>query len=143
MSLTFDELNILGNLTNTTFGKGSTNHDDNVRSYTTQGSGNYSSAVTKSSLQGNKLSITALTIANLGPIHSQHQEITKCENELNQYIKTYIADIKKDFKKKENAGRNLKCTQVKDSERTDVEIINIYATTRQSYVRRTVIFEVE
>ena len=46
------------------------------------------------------------------------------------------------FKKKENAGRALKCKQVKDSERTDVEMINHYAATRRAYVRRSITFEV-
>ena len=70
------------------------------------------------------------------------QEITKVENELNQHIKAYVSDLKKRFKKKENAGRALKSKQVKDSEKTGVEMINHYAATRRAYVRRTIAFEI-
>ena len=50
--------------------------------------------------------------------------------------------IKKEFKKKEHAGRALKTKLVKDSEKTDVEMINHYAATRRAYVRRTICFEI-
>ena len=46
------------------------------------------------------------------------------------------------FKKKENAGRVLKCTQIKDSERNSVEMINHYAENRRAIVRRSIDFEV-
>jgi len=142
MGLNFEEVNILGNLINDTWGQGSTNYDEGGNRYTDYGPGNQSSVVTKSALSGESLIITSLEIINLGSIGSQHQEIAKAENELNQYIKKYISNLKKAFKKKENAGRTLKCTQIKNSERTDVEMINHYAATRRAYIRRSITFEV-
>ena len=136
MALNFEEINVLGDLINDSWGRSSTGEEEwQVR-------GPPETTVTKSSLQGDKLIVTSLTIINLGPIGSQHQEISRVENELNQWTKKYISNLKKDFKKKENAGRALKCKQVKDSERTDVEMINHYATTRRAYIRRSVTFEV-
>mgnify|MGYP001341350314 CR=1 FL=1 len=90
MSLNFEEINILGNIINDTYGKSSTGYGAAEREYTHQGPGTQSSVVTKSSLQGEVLTVTSLAIINLGPIGTQHHEITKCENELNQHVNKYI-----------------------------------------------------
>lgn len=140
MALSFEEINILGNLVNDTYGKGSTGSE-----YGESRLGGYSKGecvVTKASLDGNIMHVTSLAIVNLGHIGMQHQEITKCENELNQHVKKYVSELKKNFKKKEHAGRPLKVKQVKDSEKTGVEMINHYAATRRAYVRRTICFEI-
>tara|TARA_A100001011_G_C14264529_1_gene824046 strand:- start:541 stop:972 length:432 start_codon:yes stop_codon:yes gene_type:complete len=142
MSLNFEEVNVLGNIINDTYGKASTNQGELGRGYSPGGTGVPSSVATKASLHGDKLTITSLAIINLGPISSQHHEISKIENELNQHINKYVSNTKKEFKKKENAGRALKCKQIKDSERTDVEMINHYAATRRAYVRRCISYEV-
>lgn len=142
MSLNFEEVNILGNIINDTYGKGSTNYGDGGSRYTAVGPGNHSSVVNKASLQGEILTITSLSVINLAHIHTQHQEIAKCENELNQHIKKYISDIKKEFKKKENAGRALKCKQISNSERNSVEMLNHYQENRRAIVRRSIDFEV-
>jgi hypothetical protein len=144
MALSFEEMNILGNITNDTYGKSSTQTgygDSKLGGYSMGGVGSVSSVATKTSFAGNIIHITSLTIINLGSIGMQHQEITKCENELNQHIKGYVSELKKQFKKKENAGRPLKVKLVKDSEKTDVEMINHYAATRRAYIKRTICFE--
>ena len=142
MALSFEEINILGNITDDTFGRGSTNYGEGENRYTPVGAGHQSSVVTKSSHQGDILTVTSLAVINLSHIQTQHQEIAKCENELNQHIKKYVSNIKKEFKKKEHAGRALKCTQVKNSERNSVEIISPYAENRRAIVRRSIDFEV-
>jgi hypothetical protein len=145
MGLSFEEMNILGNLVNDTYGKPSTQTgygDPKLGGYSMGGTGTANSVATKSIFNGNIMHVTSLAIINLGPIGMQHQEITKCENELNQHVKAYVSDLKKRFKKKEHAGRALKAKQVKDSEKTDVEMINHYAATRRAYVRRTICFEI-
>jgi hypothetical protein len=142
MALNFEEINILGNILNDTFGEGSTNYGDGSSRYTSFGPGTVSSVVTKSSLQGDILTVTSLSVVNLSHIQTQHQEIAKCENELNQHIKKYISNAKKEFKKKENAGRALKCKQIKESERNSVEMLNHYAENRRAIVRRSIDFEV-
>jgi len=155
MSLSFEEMNILGNLTNDSYGRGSTNHkefkdrrggdtygDSRLGGYTMGGTGQNSSVATKVAYAGNVMHITSLAIINLGPIGMQHQEIASAENELNQHIKAYLSYVKKEFKKKENAGRALKVKQIKDSETTDIDMINHYASTRRAYVKRTICFEI-
>ena len=142
MGLNFEEINILGNLINDTYGVASTTSDygeSRLGGYSTKAD---SSVATKASIEGNIMHVTSLSVVNLGPIGIQHQEISKCENELNQYIKNYVSNLKKEFKKKENAGRALKAKHVKDSEKTGVEMINHYASTRRAYVRRTICFEI-
>jgi hypothetical protein len=142
MTLSFEELNILGNITNDTYGKPSTTGDYGESRLGGYSTGNANSVATKASFDGNIMHITSLSIINLGPIGMQHQEITKCENELNQYIKKYLSEVRKEFKKKDNAGRVLKAKLVKNSEKTDVEMINHHAATRRAYIRRTICFEI-
>ena len=142
MALSIEEMNILGNITNDSYGRGSTGS-----SYGDSKLGGYSSSTANSvackvSFDGNVMHITSLAIINLGSIGTQHHEIAKCENELNQHIKNCLASIKKEFKKKEKAGRALKAKLIKDSEKTGIEMINHYAATRRAYVRRTICFEI-
>ena len=88
--MNFDEINILGNIINDTFGYGSTNYGESDKRYphhSLVGQGNPSSTATKSALSGDKLIVTSLSIKNLGQHNMQHQAIAECENELNQHIK--------------------------------------------------------
>ena len=146
MALNFKEVNVLGNLINDSFGKGSTNYGEkNPRmglGYTPVGAGNASSVATKASLDGDLLCVTSLCIANLGPHGHQHQVIQDTENELNQHINKYMSSLKNEFKKKENAGRALKTKEDKNRRTTDVQMINHYAETRQAYIYRRAFFEV-
>ena len=146
MPLNFEELNVLGNLINDTYGKSSTNYGEKTPGmglgYTPVGPGNASSVATKSSLQGNSLCVTSLCIVNLGPHGHQHQVISQTESELNQHINKYMSNLKKEFKKKQNAGRALKTKEDKNKRTTDVQMINHYAETRQAYIYRRAFFEI-
>ena len=157
MALSFEEVNVLGNLINDTYGKGSTNPggDDRTSGVPSYGnsrlggyneprssSGSLSTVATKASLQGEMLCVTSLCIVNLGPHGHQHQKIQDTENELNQYINKYMKDLKKDFKKKKFAGRALKTKEDTNRRTTDVQMINHYAETRQAYVYRRAYFEI-
>ena len=53
-----------------------------------------------------------------------------------------MTNLKKEFKKKENAGRELKTKEQKNKRTTDVQDINFYAETRQAYVYRRAYFEI-
>ena len=148
MALSFEEINVLGNLINDTYGKSSTNTGyssaelgGNLR-YGGYSSQSDSSVAIKASLQGEHLCVTSLCIKNLGPHGHQHKVIHDTENELNQHINKYMSSLKKDFKKKENAGRALKTKEDKSKRTTDVEMINHYAETRQAYIYRRAYFEI-
>jgi len=148
MALNFQEVNCLGNIVNDTFGKSSTGYDEDqfekrYGSYSQHRQGGHDSIVTKVSLEGDIMCITAIGIYNLGPINHQHQVIKDAENELNQYLNKKLTFIKNEFKKKENAGRALKVKEIKDSDRTlDVFDINLRAETRPAYIHRKAKFEV-
>ena len=154
MSLTFEEVNILGNIINDTFGKSSTGYDDDQFDSTLGGytkyeqgghrQGSHDSIAVKCNLEGETLNITAVGIYNLGPHAYQHQVINNAENELNQYVNKKLKEIKSLFKKKENAGRALKTKEINKSERTlDIQDLNHYAETRPSYIYRRAYFEVK
>jgi hypothetical protein len=151
MSLSFEEVNCLGNIINDTFGKSSTQSEyaseesgGNLRygGFSASGPGTVNTVSTKSTLQDNILCVTSLCIVNLGPHGHQHQVIQQTENELNNYINAYMKNLKKDFKKKEYAGRALKTKEQKDKRTTDVQDINLYSERRQAYVYRRAYFEI-
>tara|TARA_B100001093_G_scaffold514585_1_gene588925 strand:- start:2023 stop:2481 length:459 start_codon:yes stop_codon:yes gene_type:complete len=151
MALSFEEVNVLGNLINDTYGKpstqtgyNSTDQGGNPRysGYSSAGPGSVNSVATKASLQGENLCVTSLCIVNLGPHGHQHQVIQQTENELNQHINAYMKELKKNFKKKEYAGRALKAKEDKNKRTTDVQMINHYAETRQAYIYRRAYFEI-
>ena len=151
MALSFEEVNVLGNLINDTYGKSSTstgyNSADvggNLRygGYSAGGPGTVNSVVTKASLGGETLCVTSLCIVNLGLHGQQHKVISDTENELNQHINAFMKELKKNFKKKEHAGRALKTKEQKDKRTTDVQDINLYSERRQAYVFRRAYFEI-
>lgn len=151
MALSFEEVNVLGNLINDTFGKASTQADYNSAEEggnlryggdSAGGAGSVNSVVTKASLQGDVLCVTSLCIVNLGPHGHQHQKIQDTEHELNQHINAYMKSLKADFKKKEHAGRALKAKEQKDKRTTDVQDINLYSELRQAYIIRRSTFEI-
>ena len=151
MALNFEEVNVLGNLINDTYGKSSTSTGYNSADaggdlryggYSAGGPGTVNSVVTKSSLEGEILCVTSLCIVNLGPHGHQQQVIQKTEDELNQHINAHMKELKKNFKKKEHAGRALKAKEQKDKRTTNVQDINVYAETRKAYIRRSAFFEI-
>ena len=144
MALSFKEVNILGNIMNDTYGYGSTNSAQDGNStlggYSIGGTGTNSSSTNKASLQGNRLYVTSITVVNLGPIDYQHKAILDAENELNAHVKAHHNTIKKAFKKE--SGRALKSKLIKNSESTDIDMLNHYAATRTAVIKRTFCFEI-
>ncbi|HCT51012.1 MAG TPA: hypothetical protein DF712_00995 [Balneola sp.] len=138
MALNFHEVNILGNITNHTYGKASTSGPGSVLS------GNLMHVSITSSLQGDVLCVTAVEVVNILDAVHMRQEANRAEEELDQHISKYINNIKKEFKKKENAGRALKCKMIKGSDDTSVEIVghSAYSPTRPAYIRRRVSYEI-
>jgi len=153
MSLTQKEIDILGNIINDSFGKGSTNsesdYDSKLGGYAKRsvpGKSVTTNATKASFSYGDDciiLNVTSIAVVNLGPIHHQHQVITQTENELNQFINKFMSRLKAEFKKKANAGRALKVKEFKERRRTDTQAINIHSELRTSYVHRNAYFELK
>ena len=128
MGLNFEEVNILGDIINHTWGKASTGESAHV-------------SVT-CSLQGETLSVLAMEVVNTLDATHMRQEVSRAEDELNQHINKYIRELKKEFK--DHAGRALVCKQIKDSEDTNVELVHFspHSPKRASYVRRRISYEI-
>mgnify|MGYP003146116000 CR=1 FL=1 len=142
MSLSNEEFNLLADLTNDTFGYGSTEDqygDDSLGGYYPIKQNTSSTTVTKFEFQGDTLIVKCLAVVNLGMIGQQHQQIASAENELNQRIKNAVSELKKKFKKQ--SGKALKIKIVKGSENTSISDINPYAETRRSYVQRSIAYK--
>lgn len=127
--LDFNDVNVLGQILNDTFGMAST---------TT----NATSAI-KASMSDHIISVMGIEIINLIDHRVATEESKKCADQLDQRIDAFIREVKKSFKEK--SGKTLKCKLVKGSESTDVELINYsaYSPKRSAYVRRRMNFSCE
>ncbi len=127
--LSFKEVNILAQILNDTFGVGST--------------GTNATSAIKASLEDEILSVMGIEVINLVDFRHSEVESKKSADQLDQRIDAFIREMKKSFK--EEAGRALKCNQIKGSENTELEIINYsaYSSKRSAYVRRRINFKCE
>jgi hypothetical protein len=142
MNLSQEELNILSDLTNDTFGYSSTEDlygEDRLGGYYPIKQNTSSTTVIKYEFQGDTLIVKCIAVINLGMIGQQHQQIAAAENELNQRIKNAVSELKKRFKKQ--SGKTLKANIIKGSENTSISDINPYAETRRSYVQRSIAYK--
>jgi hypothetical protein len=130
MSLSIDDLNILGSIINTTYGRDSASKKASTYN-------------TSAYLSGNTMVIKCITVVNLIDANNMMNEKRKCEKELDQVINHFVGKIKKDFKAE--AGRSLKMKKNKDSEDTSVELAGYYSPfspKRTAYVKRNITFEI-
>tara|TARA_R100000501_G_C2545105_1_gene62198 strand:+ start:218 stop:595 length:378 start_codon:yes stop_codon:yes gene_type:complete len=87
----FSDVNTLGNIINTTFGKSSSPD------------GTYS---IKCDLAGDTLTLKYSTIVHFAGEHALGAQVSRCADEATQRLDEYLADIKKVFK--EASGKTLK-----------------------------------
>ena len=102
--MTFDEVNVLGNLINTTYGKSSSP------------AGDYS---IKCDLAGDTMTLKYTTIVHFASERGLRDQVITCKEEAQSRLDDYLAKIKKDFS--DIAGATLKTTPDKMSD--DVELI--------------------
>jgi hypothetical protein len=102
--MTFDEVNVLGNLINTTYGKSSS------------AAGDYS---IKCDLAGETMTLKYVTVVHFASENSLRMQVNQCKEESHSRLSEYIANLKRDFK--DISGNSLKAS---DSVMTDnVELI--------------------
>tara|TARA_R110000824_G_scaffold41100_2_gene122605 strand:+ start:4754 stop:5128 length:375 start_codon:yes stop_codon:yes gene_type:complete len=102
--MTFDEVNILGNLINTTYGKSSSR------------AGDYS---IKCDLAGETMTLKYVTIVHFASENALTLQVNQCQEEAHSRLSEYITNLKRDFK--DISGNSLKTS---DSGMTDnVELI--------------------
>lgn len=122
---TFDELNILGNIINHTFGKSSI-RDKGVHIAT--------------SLEGNLLSLKYSTVCHFNSSDGLQTQKKEHERLSNEGINKLISDFKKEFR--DLANRALKVKEI--SNKDDVELISAtaYSERKIAYYRRKIVFEI-
>ncbi len=125
--LSFREVNVLGNICDTTYGKSST-----IRSPTVS---------LKTSLQGDKFSVSYMTIVNLGSVHEMRDLAGRYEEESIKITKEYMKNIKKEFKS--SAGRSLKAKELSSNDSIDIITTSPYSPRRTAYYKRTTVYRVE
>ena len=102
--MTFDEVNILGNLINTTYGRSSSL------------AGDYS---IKCDLAGETMTLKYSTIVHFASERALTMQVNQCKEEAHSRLSDYITNLKRDFR--DLSGNSLKTS---DSDMTDnVELI--------------------
>ena len=125
--MTFNEVNVLGQIIDTSFGRSSSPD------------GTYS---LKCTLAGDTMTIKYTTIVHLATERSlRDQVVATCVPESAQRIDAYLANLKKEFK--EGAGRALKTTDLGGND--DVELIQSTSNSprKVAYYRHNRSFTVE
>jgi hypothetical protein len=125
--LSFHEVNILGNICDSTVGRSST-----VNSPTMS---------IKTRLQGDKFSVTYMTIVNLASVYEMRDLTKRYEEEAAGLINDYMKNVRKNFKTE--AGRSLKVKELSSSDTFDVITASAFSPKRNAYYKRTATFHVE
>lgn len=123
--LTFEELNILGNIINYSFGSSSTK-DAGYGITTTLG--------------GNLLTLKYATVVHFNSSDGLATQKKEHERQSNEMLNKKLAEVKADFR--EQAGRTIKLKEV--SNKDDVELISAtaYSERKIAYYRRAIVFEI-
>jgi L-lactate utilization protein LutB len=124
--LSMQEIRILGQICDTTFGKYSTGVSPTV-SVTT-------------SLQGDKLVLKYLTVVHLASSQNIRQQVQGVEEESVKYLKEYLKNTKSEFKKM--SGRALKAKEIDSSDSVEMITASVFSPRKTAYYRRYVTLEV-
>ena len=125
--LNFSEVNILGNICDTTVGRSSTTRSPTIS--------------IKTSLQDDKFSVTYMTIVNLGSVYEMRDLTKKYEEESIKIINDYVKSVKKEFKSE--SGRALKVKELNSRDVVDVITASAFSPKRNAYYKRITTFRVE
>lgn len=123
-----EEYNILGNLINTTWGVGSTNHSRG------------STMSIKGHLLGEEQLVLSFTsIISFGEPHERRRELDRISQDSASILEACIQKIKKGFK--EQTGRTLKTENLNDEEGTTPLSMGQYSGRRDAYYNRKVVLK--
>ena len=128
--LNSEEVNVLGNVINHTWGKSSTVVSPSM-------------SIT-CSLEGDVMIMKYVTIISLvsSPGSPPYRDqCKKYEDESVKASKSYLSEIKKEFKT--GAGRALKCKQLETSDGIELLTLSPHHPRKTAYYRRTTLFSVD
>jgi hypothetical protein len=123
--LTFEEINVLGNIINDSFGKASTN------------SAGYG---IKTTLGGNVLTIRYSTIVHFNSSDGLATQKKEHERQSNEMLNKKLVEVKQDFK--EQANRGLKIKEIANSDDVELVSASAYSERKIAYYRREIKFEI-
>ena len=124
--MTFEHVNILGQILDTTFGRSSTAKSPTFSIKTT--------------MSGDRINVTYTTIVNLVTDRVMRDQVREEERISEKLIGDFMNEVKKEFKKV--AGSSLK---IKKGDSTDeIELISMssYSPKRTAYYRRRAVYTV-
>ena len=124
--LSIEQLNALGNILNTTFGKGSSMTGD--RSVT-------------GSVEGDKLTLKYMSIVQFASEHSLHEQASRASEESVKLLADCVKSLKKDFKAETGSALKLK----DDSSSDNIEVVSgsVHSPRKIAYYRRTHIMSIK
>jgi len=125
--MTFEQVNILGQLLDTTFGRSSATAKNPTFSI-------------KTTMAGDKITVTFTTIVGLVSDKVMRDQVKEEARVSEKYISDFIEQVKKDFKAA--AGTTLKLKKGESSD--DIELISMspYNPKKTAYYRRRAVYTV-
>ena len=127
--LNTSEINLLGQITNDTWGAGG---------YANKKSPTLS---VKTAIQGNMMTLTYTTVVNVASERNLRDQTKVFEGESIKALKSYLDHVKKSFK--EVSGRALKCKEASNTDSIELITTSPYTPRKTAYYRRFVTYEVE
>ena len=124
--LSISEINCLGDITDTTWGKYSTKNSP-TRSV-------------KTSLSGDMFTVTYTMIVTFGSESAMSHQLPRYQEESADVTNSYIKDLKKEFK--ERSGRALKVKEVSTSDSVEVIYTAPHMPRKTAYYRRVTTYTV-
>ena len=124
--MTFDNINILGQILDTTFGKSSTNKSQTFSIKTT--------------LSGDRINVTYTTIVNLVTDRVMRDQVKEEERVSEKLIGDFIDEVKKEFKQR--AGSTLKLKKGDSTDEIELISMSAYSPKRTAYYRRRAVYTV-
>jgi hypothetical protein len=118
--LSSEEVNILGNIINTTFGKSSTPVAPTMS--------------IKTSLSGDTMLVQYTTVVYLASERNLREQLKRFEDESVKIVNQYIKNCKKDFK--DMSGRALKTKMLDTNDSVELITTSPYTPRKTAYYRR-------
>jgi hypothetical protein len=124
--LNFEEVNVLGNILNTTWGRSSTTKVPTVS--------------IKSALSGEVLTLTYTTIITLATDRNLRDQASRHEEDSVKLLSDYIKNCKKDFK--DGCSRALKVKEIQTRDTIEIISTSPFTLKRPAYYRRITSYRV-
>lgn len=126
--MNFEEYNILGNIIDTSWGVGSTNHSKGA-----------TMSIKGSLLGEDQLVLSFTSIISFGEPHERKRQFDRISSESSSILEGCIQKIKSKFK--EEAGKTLKTENISDDEDWELLSLGQYSGRRDAYYRRKIVLK--